>query len=402
MALALSPGDTYGDFEIERKLRETSRFEIYAARARGDGRRVNLKISTDPVESKEAARRALRELAVIGELTNAHVQALHDAALADDERWYLVLEHLDGAQLDRWHDLDVPLDVPTAVSFVHQACLGLAELHAKGVVHRDLKPASLWVEPDGNLKLLDFSSARSWDASAETGDAITTTHGMAGDPEYAAPETALSPELRPSTDVYALGLIAYELLTGKTPFWPDKPRSKVVAQLADEPVEWMMAHANKPVTPLEQHELPAPVPPKLAALVMQMLDKDASKRPESAGKVANELGWIMHHVVAAAPVATVLVTDPTGKTQYHLLTAGSHELGLGAGCDLPLRKDGDGRVLALLEWRGAGHQAQLRAMNDAKVTIDGTAVQGRADVGPDARLIVENFGLRITYPNVQA
>ncbi len=398
MALALSAGDTYGNFKIERKLRDTSRFSIYEAVAQNNDERVQLKISSDPVASEEAARRALRELAVLGELTNAHVQRLHDSGLGDDERWFLVLEHLEGAQLDRWHDFDRPLDVPTVISFLHQACLGIAELHAKGVVHRDLKPSSLWVEPNGNVKLLDFSSARSWDEQSETGDSVTTTHGMAGSPQYAAPETALSSELTPATDVYAIGQIAYELLTGRAPFWADKPRSKVVRQLEDEPVEWMMAHARKPVTPMSQLDLPHEVPAKLEALIMKMLDKTAAARPESAGVVANELGWIMHHVIAAAPVATVLVTEPNGAVQYHLLTPGSHRVGFGKGCEIDLRKDGDDKPYALIEWRGQGNQAELRAMDDAKVTRNGQPVTARTALDADDRVAVEGFSLQVTYP----
>jgi len=396
MALALSSGDKYGDFEIQRKLRETSRFQVYEAVRNGE--RVQLKISTDPVSSEDAARRALRELAVLGELTNAHVQKLLDSGLGHDEHWFLVLETLDGAQLNRWHDFDRPLDVPTVISIVHQACLGIAELHAKGVVHRDLKPASLWIEPDGNVKLLDFSNARSWDAQSDTGDSVTTTHGIAGSPQYAAPEAAMSTELTPAADVYAIGQICYELLTGKVPFWPDKARSKVLKQLEDEPVEWMMAHARKPVAPMSQLGLPHEVPAKLEALVAKMLAKAPADRPESAGVVANELGWIMHHVVAAAPVATVLATEPNGAVQYHLLTPGSHRVGFGPGCEIALRKDGDDQPAALLEWRGGEARAELRAMNDAKVMRNGEGVTSRVEIAAGDAVVVEGFILKVTYP----
>jgi serine/threonine protein kinase len=275
MALQLKPGDKYENFEVLAVTRKYDASWVYRCKAPGHDKPVGVRISLDPVKDEAAARRALRELEVLGELTNAHVIKMFDSGMGADERWYMVLENLEGAQLDYWHDFDRPMPPAQAVGLIHQACLGLAEVHARGVVHRNLKPANLWVEPSGNLKIVDFASARGFGANAVAGDNVTTQHVLVGTPQYAPPEQVYSSTLTAASDVYSLGVILYELLSGRCPFWAENPRSEIVRRLADDPVDWMNAHVKKPVVSLRGQ-----VPENLA----ELLDTCLAKKPiRSAG-----------------------------------------------------------------------------------------------------------------------
>lgn len=399
MALQLNPGDKYEAFEILSVVRKYDASWVYRCRAQGDGQIVGLRISLDPVKAEDTARRALRELTVLEELTNTHVIKMFDSGMGADDRWFMVLEALEGAQLDHWHDFDRPMPAAQAVGLIHQACLGLAEVHTRGVVHRDLKPSNLWVEPDGNLKIIDFASARGFGESALAGDNVTTQHVLVGTPQYAPPEQVYSSTLTTASDVYSLGVILYELLSGHCPFWPDRPRGQVVRALADDPVEWMNAHVKRPIVPLRDHAACQDVPENLADLLETCLAKKPIERPKDAGVLANSLGWVLHHELGQSPVATLRVTDPGGAVAYRMVPPGAHRVGFGTGLDLRLRLEGNDEVWALLEWEGPARQAELRVLDPGRVvTLNGQPIAQRAAIGAGDELVLGGFKLNLTYP----
>lgn len=395
MSKQLRPGDRYADFEILEVTRKYAASWVYKARSPSRPQPVSVRISLEPVREQDTARRALREISVLEELTNRHVVKAFDQGMGPDDHWYIVLEALEGAQLDHWHDFDRPMSASQAATLIHQACLGLAEVHARGVVHRDLTPAKLWVEPDGNLKIIDFASARGFGENALAGDNVTTAHVVVGTPQYTAPEQAFSPTLNPAADVYSLGVILYELLSGRCPFWADRPRSRVVRDFEDEPVEWMNAHMRKPIVPLDASHMPA----KLAELVARCLSKQPEQRPKHAGELANELGWILHHELGAAKVATLRVTDPSGAVQYRMVPPGAHRVGFGPGVDLRLRSEGNDDPWGLLEWGGPPNLADLRVLDNGRVpTINGKPVESRASIAAADVVDVGGFKLQLSYP----
>jgi serine/threonine-protein kinase len=399
MSLQLHPGDRFDKFQIGPVVRKYDRSWVYRCTAPGYDQPIAVRISLDPVKAEDTARRALREITVIEQLTNTHVIRVFDSGMGPNEHWYIVLEALDGAQLDHWHDFDRPMSAPQAVGLIHQACLGLAEVHAAGVVHRDLKPANLWVEPSGNLKIIDFASARGFGENALAGDNVTTQHVLVGTPQYAPPEQLYSPSLTTASDVYSLALILYELLSGHCPFWADRPRSEVVRAFSDDPVEWMNAHVKKPPVPLREHAACKDVPESLANLLASCLSKKPDDRPKDAGVLANSLGWVLHHELGHTPVATLQVTDPSGLTAYRMVPPGAHRIGFGRGLDLRLRIEGDDEAWALLEWEGAGKQAELRVLDPSRpVLLNGTAISPRAAIGAGDQMILNQFALRLTYP----
>lgn len=396
MSLQLNPGDKYEKFEVLGVARKYDASWVYHCKAPDYDGTVGVRISLDPVQDESAARRALRELEVLGQLTNTHVVKMFDSGMGSDDRWYMVQESLDGAQLDHWHDFDRPMLPAQAVGLVHQACLGLAEVHARGVVHRDLKPANLWIEPDGNLKIVDFASARGFGANAVAGDNVTTQHVLVGTPQYAPPEQVYSSTLTTASDVYSLGVILYELLSGRCPFWADRARSEIVSSLADDPVEWMNAHVKKPVVSLRDQ-----LPENLADLLETCLAKKPEERPKDAGVLANSLGWVLHHELGQAPVATLRVVDPSGAVAYRMVPPGAHRLGFGKDLDIRLRSEGDDEAWALLEWAGPSRPAELRVLDPGRpVTLNGQAISPRAPIAANDQIGLGGFTLNLTYPKV--
>ncbi len=396
MTLQLGPGDKYEKFEVLELVRKYDASWVWRCKAADRDGVVAVRISLHPLQDETAARRALRELEVLGELTNAHVIRMFDSGLGADERWYMVFEDLEGAQLDHWHDFDRPMAPAQAVSLVHQACLGLAEVHARGVVHRDLNPANLWIEPDGNLKITDFASARGFGEHAVAGDNVTTQHVLVGTPQYAPPEQLYSSTLTTGSDVYSLGVILYELLSGRCPFWAENSRSEIIRILADDPVGWMNAHVKKPVVSLREQ-----VPGDLADLLESCLAKKAEERPKDAGVLANSLGWVLHHELGQSPVATLRVVDPSGAVAYRMVPPGAHRVGFGRGMDIRLRIDGDDEVFALLEWSGPSHPAELRVLDASReVTVAGQPISARTSIGAGDPIGLGGFTLNLTYPRV--
>jgi serine/threonine protein kinase len=401
MPLQLNPGDRFAQFEIVSLARKYDRSWVYRCKAPGYDQPISVRISLDPVKAEDAARRALREITVLEELTNTHVIRVFDSGMGPNDHWYMVLEALEGAQLDHWHDFDRPMPAAQAVGLIHQACLGLAEVHARGVVHRDLKPANLWVEPSGNLKIIDFASARGFGEHALAGDNVTTQHVLVGTPQYAPPEQLYSPTLSTASDVYSLALILYELLSGQCPFWADRPRSEIVRAFADDPVEWMNAHVKKTPVPLREHAACKDVPENLAELLTACLAKKPEDRPKDAGVLANSLGWVLHHELGNTPVATLRVIDPSGATAYRMVPPGAHRVGFGKGMDLRLRIEGNDEAWALLEWEGGNKPAELRVLDPARpVALNGHAISPRAAVGAADQVTLAGFTLRLTYPKV--
>ncbi|NVB42000.1 serine/threonine protein kinase [Pseudenhygromyxa sp. WMMC2535] len=398
MALQLNPGDRYESFEILSVVRKYDASWVYRCKAEGYDHEVAVRISLDPVRDQESARRAMREITVLEELTNNHVTRVFGSGMGADDHWYIVLEALEGARLDHWHDFDRPMGIAQAAGLIHQACLGLAEVHNRGVVHRDLKPGNLWVEPDGNLKIIDFASARGFGEHALAGDNVTTQHVLVGTPQYAPPEQAYSSTLSPAADIYSLAVILYELLTGHSPFFPDRSRSDVVRTHADDPVAWMGVHARETPTPLNQHAACKDAPEDLVALLDACLAKRPEDRPQNAGALANSLGWILHHVLGQAPVVTMRVSDPQGAVAYRMVPPGSHRVGFGLGLDLRLRLDGDDEVWGLIEWAGPPKPAEFRAVEGRPVTVNGASVAARCAIQPGDVLSLGGFTLQLSYP----
>jgi eukaryotic-like serine/threonine-protein kinase len=179
---------------------------------------------------------------------------------------YLVMELVEGEPLSAALARDGQLSPDSTLDLVAQAARALSAAHAAGIVHRDIKPGNLLITPDGKIKITDFGIAR----AALAGAHLTQTGMVMGTAQYVSPEQASALPVTPATDIYSLGVVAYECLTGQTPF------------TAETPIALALAHVN--ATP---PTLPDGVPAPVAALVMQMLAKRPQARPGSAQLVAD-------------------------------------------------------------------------------------------------------------------
>jgi serine/threonine-protein kinase len=270
--MPLAPGSRLGSYEIIAPLGSGGMGEVWRARDTALGRDVAIKLlkpefAGDPVfrtrfegEARHAASLHHPGIAAVYDVGE---QILQDGSV----RPFLVMELVDGRPLSSLIRPGVGMDPAVVRDIVAQAGDALAVAHAAGIVHRDVKPANLLVTADRTVKITDFGIARALSQAAVTG-----TGAVMGTPQYLSPEQARGDTATPASDVYGLGVVAYECLAGRRPF--EKETAVATA----------LAHLNDPVPPL-----PATVPPDLAAVVMRALAKKPAERFPDAGAFAAAL-----------------------------------------------------------------------------------------------------------------
>jgi tetratricopeptide (TPR) repeat protein/tRNA A-37 threonylcarbamoyl transferase component Bud32 len=212
---ALAVGDRVGPFLVVRELARGGMGAVYLAE-RADGhfdQRVALKIMRPGLDSAEVHRRFLDERQILARLNHPHIGRLLDGGLGPGGRPWFAMEYVEGAPLTRWC-AERGAGIPERLRLYLDVCDAVRYAHEERVVHRDLKPSNIFVTPDGQVKLLDFGIAKLL-LPADAGPAAATrTELRALTPEYAAPEQIRGEPVTAATDVYALGAVLYELLTG--------------------------------------------------------------------------------------------------------------------------------------------------------------------------------------------
>jgi WD40 repeat protein len=247
---------------------------------------VAVKVVSPGLDSAEILQRFQTERQVLADLQHPHIARLLDGGATDDGRPYFVMEYIDGEPLDRYCDRH---ELPTRdrVELLRAVCDAVQWAHEQHVIHRDLKPGNVLVTPAiregpaagdrpalGVPKVTDFGLAK----RMQEGARLTHTGEILGTPAYMAPEQAggLVKHLGPATDVYALGAILYELLTGRPPFRGDTPLETLLQVLHEEPVPPGRLHPGLPC--------------ELETICLKCLQKEAPQRYASAAALAQDLG----------------------------------------------------------------------------------------------------------------
>jgi serine/threonine protein kinase len=219
-------------------------------------------------ERDTAVKRFRREAWATARLDHPGVPTVHDLG-EHGEDLYLVMQLVPGVMLADLIAEQAPIAVPWAASIAAQICSVLDAAHAASLVHRDLKPQNVIITPTGTVKLLDFGVAALLGPAEAS--RLTTTGRMLGTPAYIAPEQASDGVVGPAADLYALGCVLFELLTGRPPYQ------------ADNAPDLLRRHLREPVPVVTEHR--ADVPDDLAHLVYCLLAKDPQERPASAADV---------------------------------------------------------------------------------------------------------------------
>jgi serine/threonine protein kinase len=260
-----------GRYEIESFLGRGGMGSVYRVLDRESGERLALKILHAAADDPGGSERFRREIGVLAKIAHPSIPKIAGSGLLDDEM-YFVAEFVDGQNLRRIVRETGPLDAGEGARVCAAVADALDEAHRHGIIHRDVKPHNIMVATDGSVRLLDFGVARGVGIDMKT---ITATGMVVGTPEYMSPEQFEGHRVDGRSDVYSLGVVLFELLTGRLPF------------VADSPMALALAHTREPAPP--PRSIRSDVPAWLNRVVLKCLEKNPADRFPTAADVALEL-----------------------------------------------------------------------------------------------------------------
>jgi len=253
-------------YRLDERLASGGMGEVWKATDELLGRPVAVKVLKEQYVSDESFRERFRaEARFAASLQHSGIAQVYDYG-EQDELAFLVMELVPGETLSRILSEEGRLSTDTALDIVGQAARALHVAHTAGIIHRDIKPANLMVTAEGVVKITDFGIARGGGSST-----MTQTGQVMGTAQYVSPEQATGRRITPASDLYSLGVVAYECLAGMPPF------------AADTPIALALMHVREDAPPL-----PSDVPPAVRGLVSAMIAKDPDDRPAGARQVADQ------------------------------------------------------------------------------------------------------------------
>jgi tetratricopeptide (TPR) repeat protein len=373
-----APGTVLGGrYRVESILGIGGMGVVYRASDLALGVPVALKLlRAELAHRQDLLERFRQELLLARQVSSPQVVRIHDLA-QHDGHWLISMDYVDGEALDRRIDRDGPMDVEAALGIARQVAQGLAAAHAKGVVHRDLKPANILLDTQGNAYISDFGVARSLASSGLSQAGLTGMGAVVGTPDYLSPEQARGETVDGRSDLYALGLILYEMLTGKLPFSGGTLAETMAQRMVRAPESIDVARPG--------------LPRWLARLVDRLLRSQPSHRLQHAGDVVTAIdqralardlrprrgAWM------AVAAVLVLAVGAVGLWQWRLRTPAAPVAVASAPLDrllvLPLAGSGDAARDAAL----AAHLRQALAANPGFAVVDeDRTVQALRQVDP--------------------
>jgi serine/threonine protein kinase len=279
-----------GQFQILQKIGSGGMGAVYKALEPEMNRMVAVKVLHPKLSNRtDLTSRFRREARAMSQLTHPNTAKVFLYDELDDGSLYMIMEFLDGKNLNQTVRTDGPFPMQRALPILIQACGALDEAHKAGIIHRDLKPENIFLVQSAGVrdfaKVLDFGLAKVTERQMRPGSIILTQEGMVfGTPEFMSPEQAQGRPLTPASDIYSLAVILYEVLTGKLPFD------------ATNAVDYIQLHVTGKVVPLNQRVAGRTFPP----LLEQVIDRALSKRPEERFASAADFATAMQYVLNGA------------------------------------------------------------------------------------------------------
>jgi TolB-like protein len=294
-ASGLQPGARVGPYELIRRLGAGGMAEVWLAR-RADGafkREVALKLPMLNRLQAGLEARFARERDILASLEHPHIARLYDAGVDPQGLPYLAMEYVQGAPLTDWCDAQ-RLGIPERLRLFLQVLEAVQYAHEKKVIHRDLKPSNILVTESGQVRLLDFGVARLLEAEETDQPALTSVYGRALTPDYASPELLRGDPIDASSDLYSLGVLFYELLTGTRPYLLKSAASiglldQAIATLEVKKPSLHLEHSAAAARDSTIERLARQLRGDLDAIVLRALAKEPAQRYPSAAAMAEDL-----------------------------------------------------------------------------------------------------------------
>jgi serine/threonine protein kinase/tetratricopeptide (TPR) repeat protein len=277
----LTTGSTFADrYQIIEELGKGGMGRVYKAHDTKIKEKIALKlIKPEIAKDKKTIERFSNELRLARKIRHKNVCGMFDLG-EEKGTHYITMEFVPGEELKSSIRRFGQLPIGKSISIAKQICEGLAEAHRLGVIHRDLKSSNIMIDKEGNARIMDFGIARSLEAKGMTGDGV-----MIGTPEYMSPEQVEGKEVDERSDIYSLGIILFEMVTGRVPFEGDTP--------------FTIGMKHKGEIPQNPKELNSQISDDLNRLILRCLEKDKQNRYQSAGEVQAELEGIGRGVPTA-------------------------------------------------------------------------------------------------------
>jgi tetratricopeptide (TPR) repeat protein/predicted Ser/Thr protein kinase len=273
-SLELTPGTTFAKrYLVIEDLGKGGMGKVYKVLDQEINEKVALKLIKPEIASdRKTIERFQNEIKITRRITHKNVCRMYHLGRENDT-YYITMEFIRGQNLKKMIRMTREMSLEATLNIAQQVCHGLIEAHRLGIVHRDLKPQNIMIDEDGDVRIMDFGIA----SSIETKGA-TLPGMMIGTPEYMSPEQIDGSQIDARSDIYSLGIIIYELLTGKTPFSGETP--------------WSVAFKHKNDLPHDPRELNPGIPESMSRVILKCLEKQRESRYQSAEELLTDLASI--------------------------------------------------------------------------------------------------------------